>query len=73
MRYRELIAEDYSIREPEYDRVDTADINDTRKPRLTLKMLNHLKKSRLNKIKELEKTQDVLSIMYANADDEGIG
>lgn len=62
--------EDMNREEVEGDRLDQARLDDTRKPHLTLRVLNHLKKSRINKKKELEDQEKLLGIMYASPNDE---
>lgn len=49
---------------PENDSLSGPDIESTRKPRLTLKMINRLKKIRSTKNLEMAKKQDLLGIMY---------
>jgi len=85
MRYREFAklnesaprmqdeGEEASRYSPEDDSITGIDIEDTRKPKLTLKMLNRLKKIRSTKNLEMTKKQELLGIMYGNppADEEG--
>lgn len=77
MRYKEIAVllenperEDMGRREVSNDRVDQASLGDTRKPHLTLKMLNHLKKARINKKKELQDKENLLSIMFSTPSDD---
>lgn len=78
MRYREIVMEDlpqaptgneddqdYNGRfDPTQDSVQHLDLDDTRKPKLTLKMINRLKKIRSTKNLEMTKKQALLGIMY---------
>lgn len=80
MRYKEIIVlkenperEEMGRREVSSDRLDQASLGDTRKPHLTLKVLNHLKKIRINKRKELEDKEQLLSIMYSTPSDDEEG
>lgn len=77
MRYKEIAVlmenperEEMGRREVEHDRLDQASMSDTRKPHLTLKTLNHLKKMRINKKKELEDKEQLLRIMYSTPSDD---
>ena len=49
---------------PENDSLSGPDIDAERKPKLTLKMINRLKKIRSTKNLEMAKKQDLLGIMY---------
>lgn len=75
MRYKDIISEDVQqVRDeqdtvtnrfdPEQDSFDHLDLEDTRKPKLTLKMINRLKKIRSTKNLEMAKKQELLGIMY---------
>lgn len=75
MRYKDLIKEDVQQVEdenevsnnrydPEQDKINHLDLEDTRKPKLTLKMINRLKKIRSTKNLEMAKKQELLGIMY---------
>jgi hypothetical protein len=78
MRYREFskITEDAqrveTVRDqesnsrysPEEDEISGPDIEATRKPKLTLKMINRLKKIRSTKNLEMTRKQELLGIMY---------
>lgn len=59
---------------PEDDSISGIDIEDERKPKLTLKMLNRLKKIRSTNNLEMAKKQELLGIMYglggAGADED---
>lgn len=57
--------------DPNEDKIDQRQRDDTRKDVLTLKILNHLKKMRALKKLEALKRQDILSVMYAQADGGG--
>lgn len=58
--------------DPAEDKVNKRELNDTRKPILTLKHLNRLKKMRALRMLEKLKREDLLAIMYgAPADDSG--
>ena len=56
--------------DPRKDELNTADINDTRKPRITLKKLNELK--RLKAVREIEQAKDaeVLNLIYGQTENE---
>lgn len=75
MRYSEILKEDIQSVDdpnddtggrysPEDDAVGGLDIDDTRKPKLTLRMINRLKKIRSTKNLEMAKKQELLGIMY---------
>lgn len=75
MRYKEIINEDVQQVEdpndhsdnrydPSQDKINHLSIEDTRKPKLTLRMINRLKKIRSTKSLEMAKKQDLLGIMY---------
>ena len=73
MRYFELIRESDdtpSFYDPETDQFDQAHLDDTRKPKLTLRMVNRLKKMRSVKALETVKKQELLGIMYGIGDEE---
>jgi len=87
MRFLEILKEDVqkvpdqedeengnSRYDPSQDSITHQDIGDTRKPKLTLKMINRLKKIRSTKNLEMAKKQELLGIMYGNGsgDDEEI-
>lgn len=57
--------------DPAADKQTRRDLSDTRKPRLTLRCINKLKKMRaLKKLEDLQQ-QDLLQIMYGGAGDSG--
>jgi hypothetical protein len=59
--------------DPSEDKVTRQNATDTRKPRLTLRKINRLKKIRATKDLENAKQENLLGIMYgldANADDD---
>ncbi len=59
--------------DPNADEAHVKTINDTRKPKLTLKHLNRLKRIRaLRKIEDLKRA-GLLSVMYAIPDEGGMG
>jgi hypothetical protein len=59
--------------DPAADEVNVRNINDTRKPVLTLKHLNRLKRIRaLRKLEDL-KRQDLLGVMYGIPDEPDMG
>lgn len=59
--------------DPAADEVNVRNINDTRKPALSLKHLNRLKKIRaLRKLENL-KRQDLLGLMYGIPDEPDMG
>ncbi len=75
MRYKDLIKEDVQKVEddvepsnnrydPEQDKINHLSLEDTRKPKLTLRMINRLKKIRSTKNLEMAKKQELLGIMY---------
>jgi len=81
MRYKEIIKEDVqqvkdekdiqtNRFDPESDSFDHLDLGDDRKPKLTLKMINRLKKIRSTKNLEMVKKQELLGIMYGIGGDE---
>lgn len=53
-----------SFYDPNQDSLGAPNMGDTRKPKLTLKMVNRLKKIRSTKNLEMSKKQDLLGIMY---------
>lgn len=59
--------------DPAEDKVGVRKPSDTRKQPLTLRLLNRLKKIRALRRLEQLKREDLLSIMYASADDAGMG
>ncbi len=59
--------------DPAEDKVNKRELNDTRKPVLTLKHLNKLKKMRALRMLEKLKREDLLAIMYGATADEGGG
>ncbi len=65
--------EDATNYDPSEDKIDQRQRDDTRKDVLTLKILNHLKKMRALKKLEALKRQDILSVMYAQPADGGMG
>lgn len=80
MRYKDIkpLVEneepDTSLYDPNQDEVRQAHMDDTRKPSLTLRMINRLKKMRASKKVEQAKKKEFLGIMYAKpkGDDEGL-
>lgn len=71
MRYKEIKPKlneneepDTSLYDPNEDEVRQAHLDDTRKPSLTLRMINRLKKMRASKRIEHVKKQEFLGIMY---------
>lgn len=79
MRYRDIIKESVKLNEdedsvdgqddgrydPSQDEYDRADLGDTRKPKLTLRMVNRLKKIRATKAIEMAKKDELMGVMYA--------
>lgn len=59
--------------DPARDEVNTRHLDDTRKPVLTLAILNRLKRMRALKKLEALKKQDLLGIMYAAPEGDGGG
>ena len=81
MRYKEIVTEDVqqvkdekdiqtNRFDPGEDKFDHLSLGDDRKPKLTLKMINRLKKIRSTKNLEMVKKQELLGIMYGNGGDE---
>ena len=67
-------AEDATIYDPNEDEINQRHRDDTRKEKLTLKILNHLKKMRALKKLDTLKRQDILRVMYGKGGgDEGGG
>lgn len=66
-------AEDATNYDPDKDTLNRREKDDTRKPELSLKMLNHLKKLRALKKLESLRRQDVLELIYGGAAQEGGG
>jgi FMN-dependent NADH-azoreductase len=64
MNAREIQAQ---YRDPNQDKVQQRDINDSRKPVITLKALNKLKKMRAAKDLEQLMRGDFMEIMYGSA------
>lgn len=75
MRLDELAKEDIvtGYYDPASDRIDKRTIGDTRKPILTLRKLNRLKKIRALHSLEDVKRQDLLGVMYGSNDAGGGG
>lgn len=75
MRLDELAEEDIQTGyyDPNEDRLAKASLGDTRKPILTLRRLNRLKKMRALQTLDDMKKQDLLGIMYGIGDDSGGG
>jgi len=61
------------VYDPREDEVDTQQMDDTRKPRLTLKDLNRLKKLRAFRKLEDLKRQDYLAVIYGQGDEDDEG
>lgn len=59
---------------PAEDKVEKKNLSDTRKPKLTLKMINRLKKIRATKDLEMAKKEQFLGVMYGQSadDDDGL-
>ena len=68
MRADEFDAQYY---DPSQDRFQQAKVSDTRKPRLTLKHLNKLKKMRAAQDLENHMRTDTLEIIYGAPEEEG--
>ena len=75
MKAKELLTEledrDIGYYNPEEDDLSRASFGDTRKPKLTLRHLNRLKKIRATRKLENAKHQELLDVMYSVSDDEG--
>ena len=52
--------------DPTTDKISTLSLDDTRKPKLTLKIINRLKKIRSTRDFELSKKKELLGIMYGS-------
>jgi hypothetical protein len=79
MRYRDIINESVKLNEdedsvdgqddgrydPSQDEYTRAELGDTRKPVLTLRMVNRLKKIRATKKLEMAKKDQLMGVMYA--------
>ena len=84
MRYLEILKENMRVADdqedigfynPQEDAINKHSLGDTRKPTLTLRMVNRLKKIRSTKNLEMVKKQELLGIMYglgAGDEDEGV-
>jgi hypothetical protein len=59
--------------DPARDEVNRASLRDTRKPKLTLRDLNRLKKMRALQQLERLKREDLLAVMYAAPEEGGMG
>ena len=70
MRYRDiqLNEEETPVNdaryEPENDSFTRQELGNTRKPKLTLRMINRLKKIRATKAVEMAKKDELLGVMY---------
>lgn len=70
MRYRDiqLNEEETPVNdaryEPENDEFNRQELGNTRKPKLTLRMVNRLKKIRATKAVEMAKKDELLGVMY---------
>lgn len=69
----ELEDRDIGYYDPAEDDLSRAFISDTRKPKLTLRHLNRLKKIRATRELENAKKQELLDVMYSVQDEEGGG
>lgn len=65
--------EDATMYDPNEDKLNQRQRDDTRKEVLTLKTINHLKKMRALKKLDALKRQDILKVMYGSAGDGGMG
>lgn len=63
---------DDSMYDPEDDQT-VYKLTDTRKPKLTLKVLNNLRKYRDFKANEMEKRSAIVAVVYAPAPSEDMG
>jgi len=59
--------------DPNEDRLHKADPDDTRKPKLTLRQINKLKKIRATNDLENAKKDSILGVMYGIPEDDGEG
>jgi hypothetical protein len=70
MRYKEIKPlnevedSDLGVYNPQEDDLRKANMDDTRKPKLTLRMINRLKKIRATKKLEQSKKEGFLGVMY---------
>lgn len=74
MKLLEFISQDEMATgyyDPSQDELNRRSLNDTRKPKLTLRALNRLKKMRAMKQLEALKREDILTIMYGETPDQG--
>ena len=73
MKLNEFLSQDdiaTGYYDPAEDKVTKRELNDTRKPKLTLKHLNKLKKMRALRMLEKLKREDLLDIMYGGSGEE---
>lgn len=75
MKLFELADEDAQTAyyDPNADKINGRNLGDTRKPKLTLRALNRLKKMRAMRKLENLKRQDLLDIMYGQPDEQAGG
>lgn len=66
-------AEDATMYNPNDDEINQRHRDDTRKDKLTLKIINHLKKMRALKKLDALKRQDILKVMYGQPSGEDGG
>ncbi|RYD47113.1 MAG: hypothetical protein EOP83_28560 [Verrucomicrobiaceae bacterium] len=59
--------------DPNEDKINGRALGDTRKPKITLRKINRLKKMRALRQLESLKRQDLLAVMYGVPEDDGGG
>jgi len=67
MRFKEVLKEYYDASDDEYSKVD---IDDTRRPRLTLEHLNKLRKMREINAVEKDANEKFYKVIYAKPQDQ---
>lgn len=84
MRYHEVVQEDafgtdsdlgrdMGRYDPEKDKLHKRELGDTRKPKLTLRIVNRMKKIRSTKRLEMAQKQDILGLMFGDNRGDGGG
>lgn len=68
MNFKEFLPENYF---PEDDKQNQTELNDTRRPRLTLRHLNKLRKIRELKKLEMAAHKDFVKVMYGQPKGDG--
>jgi hypothetical protein len=82
MKYNDILIEDLSQSDldrevgrydPEKDNIHKRTLGDTRKSKLTLKLVNRMKKIRSTKRLEMAQKQDILGLMFGAPDEDESG